>query len=222
MALLVQLSPFPGAGRRGWLRRLRPAACAFVLALTLSASAASVISTEYDIKAVFLLNFTRFVEWPTPVPPDKSLVIGVLGKDPFGDRLDEAVRGEKAANRSLEVRRIQRIEEAEDCDMIFICRSEKPVLGKILNWLNGRSILTVSDIPDFAETGGMVGLVTGAEKIQLHINLDASKKAPNLLISAKLLRLAEIVSTRKASQFVPHDGSEFLARKVSFRMTDES
>ncbi len=154
------------------------------------------VTDEYDIEAVFLLNFARFVEWPAPVQSDKPLVIGVIGKDPFGDRLDKVVRGENVNGRALVVKRIQRVSEAADCDLLFISKSEKAELGKILEQIKGRPVFTVSDIPEFAETGGMIGLVRDEDKIRLHINVGASKKAANFTISAKLLRLAQIVNTQ--------------------------
>lgn len=164
--------------------------------------AASAQSTEYDIKAVFLLNFTRFIEWPATegTTANQPIVIGVLGDDPFGYKLDQAVRGEKVNNRPLVVKRIARLNGSVDCAALFISQSEKHRVGEILNRLNGQPVLTVSDIPQFAEAGGMVGLVSEEGKIRLRINVEVAKAA-NLAISSKLLRPAQIVSTKKSSRF---------------------
>lgn len=183
-----------------------------MLAWVLTASAQPPAPGEYDIKAVFLFNFTHFVAWPATEGEagNKPLVIGVLGDDPFGLRLEEAVRGEKSGNRSIVVKRFQKVEEAVTCNALFIARSEKSQLMEILAHLKGRPVLTVSDIPEFAAAGGMVELVTVRGKIRLHINVDEST-AVRLSISAKLLRPAQIVSTRKTSQHLLNARPNLLA-----------
>lgn len=174
-----------------------------VLLFTLPAFGAPREGAEYEVKAVFLLNFTRFVEWPADGGnAGQPFVIAVIGEDPFGARLDEVLRGEKLGDRPLVVKRVATVEQAGSCGTLFISRSEKPRLEKILNQVAGRPVLTVSDIQDFAEAGGMVELVTEESKIRFHIKVDASKAA-NLAISAKLLRPAVIVKTRKTSQHSP-------------------
>jgi hypothetical protein len=153
---------------------------------------------EYQVKAVFLFNFTQFVEWPAEAfaDPTAPLVIGVLGEDPFGAFLDETVRGEKAKGRPLVVERYRRVQEIGNCQVLFISRSESDRLGEILASLAGKPILTVSDIEGFAPRGGVIRLVTVGGKIRLRINLD-SAKAAKLSISSKLLRPAEIVASGK-------------------------
>jgi hypothetical protein len=164
--------------------------------------AAPTATTEYDIKAVFLLNFTRFIEWPVSdgVADNQPIVIGVLGDDPFGQGLDQAVRGERVNNRPLVVKRMTRLDDPVNCAAVFISRSERHRVGEILERLKGKPVLTVSDIPQFAEAGGMVGLVSEGGKIRLRINVEVAKAA-NLAISSKLLRPAQIVSTKKSSRF---------------------
>lgn len=193
------------------LSALRCACLLVLLSSTPLTARAQKTPGEYDIKAVFLFNFTRFVEWPAAQgeDADKPLIIAVLGDDPFGVRLDEAVRGETAGGRELVLKRIHDLDEAGRCDALFIARSEKPQVHKILARLKGRPILTVSDIPDFAAMGGMVELVTDGGKIRLHINVDESKAA-QLTISSKLLRPAQIVSTRKTSRH-PHRARSLFA-----------
>lgn len=197
--------------------RLIKSARSLVLALALVTLAqAAQQPTEYDIKAVFLLNFTRFVEWPAPGKPAESqpLVIGVIGDDPFGRRLDEAIQGEKVQSRALTVKRITNADQARECAAVFISRSEKNRLREILERLEGLPILTVSDIPEFAEAGGMVGLVSDKGKIRLHINVEVAKES-KLSISSKLLRPAQIVSTRKTTQFNRRFDSGLLATQCS-------
>jgi hypothetical protein len=155
------------------------------------------VSTEYQIKAVFLYNFTQFTEWPAEAftQPDAPLIIGILGKDPFGRYLDETVAGEKISGHPLVVQRFNSIEDIKTCHILFINTPEKKVAPS-LESLSARSILTVSDINNFAKQGGMITFVTENNKTRIQINLEATKKA-NIALSAKLLKLAEIVSTGK-------------------------
>jgi hypothetical protein len=160
------------------------------------ASAAVAAPTEYQVKAVFLFNFSQFVDWPPQAFSDARapLVIGVLGADPFGADLDEVVRGETVNGRPLLVRRFRRVEEIKDCHILFIGGSERARLEQILQALQGRSILTVSDDEDFARRGGMIRFTTDKNRIRLGVNLEAAVTA-GLTISSKLLRPAEIVRT---------------------------
>jgi hypothetical protein len=153
---------------------------------------------EYQVKAVFLFNFAQFVEWPPDAFPDSAapLVIGVLGEDPFGSYLDEAVRGEIVQARPLAVRRYRRVQEITDCHILFIHRREVDDLDDILEALKGRGILTVSDADGFASRGGMIRFVTDRNRIRLRINLEAARDA-DLTLSSKLLRPATIVTTGK-------------------------
>jgi hypothetical protein len=148
---------------------------------------------EYQVKAVFLFNFTQFVEWPvTAFPaPDTPLVIGIVGDDPFGPFLEEAIRDEKAGEHPLQIRRFQTPEQA-DCHILFISRSETGRLQPLLDALAGKNILTVSDADNAARRGVMIRFANENNRIRLRINLDAAKRA-GLTISSKLLRSAEIV-----------------------------
>ena len=176
-------------------------ACLLVSALAWSAPPALSGTTpnqEYQVKAVFLFNFTQFVEWPAEAfaHPSAPLVIGVLGEDPFGAYLDETVRGETVNGRSLMVERYRRIQEIGNCQVLFVSRSESDRLDQILASLAGKPVLTVGDFEGFALRGGVIRLLTVGGKIRLRINLD-SAKAAKLTISSKLLRPAEIVGSGK-------------------------
>jgi hypothetical protein len=152
--------------------------------------------TEYEVKAAFLFNFSQFVDWPPAAFANGSspLVIGVLGRDPFGATLDEIVRGETVSGRPLAVRRYQSVEQVDACHILFIDRSQEPRLAAVLAALKGRSVLTVGDFQGFALRGGMIRFRTVANKIRLRVNLTAAQEA-KLTISSKLLRSAEIVES---------------------------
>ena len=179
------------------MRPLFFVAFGLVFADSLNVYGQSAPSREYQIKAVFLFNFTQFVNWPpTAFPEDTtSLVIGVLGDDPFGSYLDDIVRGEQVNSRRLTVKRYRRPEDARACQVLFISRSENKNLDKTLAELKGTEVLTVSDADAFAAQGGMIQLATEGGKIRLKINVEAAR-ASSLTISSKLLRSAEIVGGR--------------------------
>jgi hypothetical protein len=187
MALLAP--PARAAGRRLLVAGL--------MCLLLSAAPAQTASREYQIKAVFLFNFTQFVEWPAATFPDPQapLVIGVLGEDPFGSLLETAIRNEKAGEHPLEIRRFDNAAQA-DCHILFISRSESAQLEAVLGALAGKPILTVSDADQAARRGVMIRFINENNRIRLRINLDSAKHA-GLTISSKLLRSAEIVRTTR-------------------------
>jgi hypothetical protein len=169
--------------------------------LTLVVFAAAALATrayaapsEYQVKAVFLFNFAQFVDGPAESfpSPEAPFVIGVLGQDPFGPQLDDAVRGEQAQGRRIVIERYRNVAEIRNCNILFIGRSEAGHLGEILAALQGRSILTVSDADPAGPRGVMIRLVNENSRVRLRIDV-AAAKAGNLTISSKLLRPAEIV-----------------------------
>lgn len=153
-------------------------------------------SREYQIKAVFLYNFTRFINWPESAfsSPEAPFVICVLGADPFGKALDEVIAGETVEGRPLQVRRYQRAEQLQSCQILYVGRSELPHLDDIRQALGDEPVLTVSDAQEFTSRGGMIQLDTVDGKIGLTVNLDASRRA-GLTLSSKLLRAAQIVAS---------------------------
>jgi hypothetical protein len=175
----------------GVLRQLAVVAAAMLLAGSVYAA-----PSEYQLKAVFLFNFSRFVEWPPSAfsSPDAPFVIGVFGHDPFGNQLDEATRGETVNGRQLVVRRVSDAGEAANCQILFMHRSEEARMRDVLMALDHRSTLTVSDLDRAAQRGVMIALASEDNRIRLRVNVD-SARAAQLTISSKLLRSAEIVET---------------------------
>jgi hypothetical protein len=170
------------------------------LAAAIPVNGATEAPSEYQLKAVFVFNFSQFVEWPQQAfsPDDRQFVIGVLGADPFGSRLDEAVRGEIVNQRPLVIRRFHRVEEVHDCQILFIDRSQGAQLPQILSALDHRSVLTVSDLDQSSEKGVMIQFAKQNDRIRLRINVE-SARAAGLTISSKLLRPSEIVTTNGGS-----------------------
>ena len=173
-------------------RACRAGALAVLLLGALRLHAAAL--QEYQVKAVFLFNFTQFVDWPpaTFANASEPLAICILGDDPFGAYLDDAVRGEHVEERALIVRRLARVEETGNCQIVFINESETARLDAILQRVKPLRALTVSDARGFGDRGGMVGFVTEDNRVRLRINLDAVRAA-GLTISSKLLRVAEVI-----------------------------
>jgi hypothetical protein len=157
------------------------------------AEAAPPLSREYQIKAVFLFNFPEFVDWPPRAfaGPESPLVIGILGRDPFGAYLRNLVQGESVNHHPLAVVGCRTLAEAAGCQVLFISRSEAGRLAEVLRGLKGRSILTVSDADAFDAAGGMIRFATENNKTRLKINLEAAQAA-DLTLSSKLLRRADV------------------------------
>ena len=148
---------------------------------------------EYTVKAAYLYNFAKFVEWPPEVLGDRSvpLSICILGQDPFGDAID-AIKDKSVKGRKLVIRRYSGVEDLKVCHIIFISPSEKENLKGILEKIKDMHVLTVSDMEGFADRGGMINLNKVQKKIRLEINLDAAQHS-GLKMSSKLLKIAKII-----------------------------
>ena len=150
---------------------------------------------EYQVKAAFLYNFTKFTDWPDSAfaSADAPIIIGIVGVDPFGKTLDDLANGEIVRGHPLVIKRLHAGDDLRTCHVLFIGRVEKNQLPTLLQNLKASPVLTVSDSPDFADQGGMVNFVLVQEKVKLEINQVSAEQA-GLKISAKLLRLARIVN----------------------------
>ena len=150
--------------------------------------------SEYRVKAVYLYNFGKFVQWPrdTQASADHSFPICVVGRDPFGSTLSDIVAGESINNLRLVTREIERVENAADCRILFISSSEENRVINILDGLQAKPVLTVSDMPDFVNRGGMIQFVLDGDKVRFEVNLTAAQKA-HLTLSSQLLKVATSV-----------------------------
>ena len=154
------------------------------------AQSGSVSVQEYQVKAAFLYNFAKFVDWPPPAAgPKAPLVIVVFGRDPFGPVLANTVFGKTVNNRPLEVRRASRIEDLLPCHLVFISAKERRRVPAILKAVESAGVLTVSETDDFLDQGGAVRLVMEGRKVRFQINLEAARRN-GLTVSSKLLSLA--------------------------------
>lgn len=152
--------------------------------------------SEYQLKAVFLYNFAKFVEWPSESFPTTNapFTIGVLGQNPFGDTLDGTVRHKSLNGHPLVIQYFRSILEATNCQILFISNSERKRLPEILKAVSAGNVLTVSETDRFLQAGGMIRFFMDENKVRFDINDEAARNA-RLRISSKLLSVARRVET---------------------------
>jgi hypothetical protein len=150
---------------------------------------------DYDFKAAFVFNLTKFVQWPetTFAGARTPIVLGIVGDDPFGGTLSRIVEGQVVQGRPVTIRRYRFGDDLRRCQVLFISPSDRPRVPQILASLQGASILTVSDTEGFLNAGGMMRLVMEGSRVRFFVNLDAVAQA-KLQISARLLALARGVN----------------------------
>jgi hypothetical protein len=147
---------------------------------------------EYDIKAAFLYNFGKFLRWPASRNQNEFRIC-ILGQDPFGPVLDSLIAGETIDGKTVEVRRIAASADLMTCRIVFISQSEERRLKAILEAAGKSGALTVSEIPQFIQRGGMIGLVLADGKVRFEVNL-TPVDAAGLVLSSELLRVAKSVN----------------------------
>jgi hypothetical protein len=149
---------------------------------------------EYQVKAAFLYNFAKFVEWPPEAMPKANapLILGVVGEDPFGPVLEETLKGKTANGHPFVVRRFRREEDASGCQILFTSSSDQRYIRSLLAVLKGSSVLTVGETERFCRLGGIINFTLEENKVRFKINVDAAERA-RLNISSKLLRVANVV-----------------------------
>ena len=152
------------------------------------ASAADVPADEYQVKAAFLLNFVKFIEWPAGHRTNEPISICILGEDPFGATLDQLVSGEILKERRIVVRRLRQWQEP--CEVVFVSQWETGFL-RILSQVKG-GVLTVGESPAFLRHGGMINFVLEDRKVRFDVNLRAVEGA-SLRVSSRLLSVARSV-----------------------------
>ena len=163
-----------------------------VLTLAAGAPAQEEKPSDYQVKAAFLFNFGKFVEWPTNAfaGAQSPLVIGVLGDDPSHGDLERVLAGRSIGLRRVEIREVQSPSELSGCQIVFIT-SIVPSAGmrEALKNLDGASVLTVGETDGFCEAGGMINFVIENHQVHFDINNGAAV-AVKLKISSKLITLA--------------------------------
>ena len=176
---------------------LRTAMLAVLMCVAYSAmmAAQSGGPTEYQVKAVFLFNFIKFVEWPGTAFADTRapFVLGVLGDDPFDGSLSPIVDGQLVRGRGITIHKYRFGDDVRRCHVLYVSASEQARTAQILGGLQGASVLTVSDMPRFAEGGGLVQFYMEEDRVRFVVNAEAAARA-NLRMSAKLLAVAHVIN----------------------------
>ena len=168
------------------------------LALAGSAAGAPPRELEYAVKAAFLYQFARFVEWPQGSPSAAGPVrICVVGEDPFGDVLDLATQDKRAAGRPMQVRRFRGLEDLRPCSIVFVTGSDPSAASAVGQRLRGSASLIVGEAAGFAQSGGMIAFRVDGDVVRFEIN-ESAAALEGIRVSGRLLGLA--AGAQKAAQ----------------------
>jgi len=171
--------------------------------LRAATQAALPASVEHQIKASFVYTVTKFVDWPEAADPAKPLVFGVLGDEPFTAALQDAVAGKTVHGRTILVRRIQRTEELEGCDVLYVEGAQAGRWPEVSKALGASSILTLGETEGFVRSGGIIHLRLSEQMVRFEVNIDAARRA-GLSISSRILELGKVVKDRRGSRMESH------------------
>lgn len=178
--------------------RARIVSLAAVGLISLLAGIAHAELTPDEVKAAFLYNFSKFVQWPAASFDDSKapLVIGVLGSDGFGDLLTRFVTGKTVGGRGLVVRHGTSLERIGRCHLLFVSGTESPAIGESIDSSADESVLTVGEADDFISAGGMVQLGLVENRVRFAISRDRAERV-GIRISSKVLNLSRIMVAQR-------------------------
>jgi hypothetical protein len=156
--------------------------------------AGTATSPEHMIKAAYLLNFARLIEWPRDAfaNTDTPMTIGLLGSDPFGQALDLTVEGKKITNRPIAIKRLQWGQDLRQCQIVFLSSGDSHRITELAARLAGLPILIVGETTGLATRGATINFRVEDDRVRFDVNVDAAKRA-RLTISSQVLRVARIV-----------------------------
>ena len=191
-----QFAPAPAAGRwrrRSWLGAVWAGGFWLLLMPLLDRAADSPVALEYKVKAGYLFNFGKFVEWPAASLPASNsvLVIGVLDGSEAFPIIQELLQDKSVNGHPVQVRAVSAVSSETGCHILFVTRSAGRSPGELIVALGGSATLLVGETGGFAEKGGMIGFVREQESFRLTLNLEAAEKA-GLKVSSKLARVARV------------------------------
>jgi hypothetical protein len=185
---------------RGRTQRWRRIGAAFAVALGAASAVAAEALTEVQVKAAYVYNFVKYVEWPAGAfaTAQSPVVLCVAAGDGLRGAL-AAIDGKQAQGRALQLRRAVRPDEFRSCHVLFVPESEEREAGELLRRAGSLPVLTVGEHDGFAAAGGVIGFVVRDDRVQFEINPDAAARA-DLKVSSRLLQLATIVRDGRRSQ----------------------
>jgi hypothetical protein len=183
------------------LRKSQAAACICLLAVCLRGvcieaiganKAADPAVTEYQVKALYLYYFAKFVDWPQNTFEDKTspIIIGIIGDDAFGNLVEAIAKNKTAQEHPIAIRRLKWSSDLRSCHMLFISTFERKRLAQISAILHSRPILTITEMEDSLQDKGIMNLIIEGGKVQFEVDIAAAERA-QLRISSKLLRMAK-------------------------------
>ena len=159
--------------------------------------------SEYQVKAAYVYNFGKFVKWPADAAANRggAFTICVLGDDPFGTVLQSTLAGESIGGKLVAVKRVPLAQDAASCHILFLSTAQEAKLKEVLAALGQASVLTVSDIPEFSQRGGMIQFVLQGDRVRFEINR-ANAESDGLFLTSDLLKVAVVVRgpVRKGDQ----------------------
>jgi hypothetical protein len=160
---------------------------------------------EYEVKAAYLYHFGQFVTWPGETSPEEDgrFIIGILGVDPFGEKLDTRLKGRSIRDRVVEVQRYKTPKDVGPCHILFIASGDEEPESPVLEQFSRQGVLTVGDAPGFARRGGTIGFYLEADAVRFEIN-HVRAQSIGLKISSKLLGLARIVEDSESTESDNH------------------
>ena len=155
---------------------------------------------EAQVKAAFVYNFIKFVNWPADVVQRSgdSIVVAVIGDGSVADAAERLLAGKQVGDRRVVVRRSKADQPLTGVQAIFVTESDAKKVHRVLDGATGRPILSIGDANGFAESGGIIGLVIEDRKVRFEIDQDAADSA-GLKISSKLLALSRVVHSKAKS-----------------------
>lgn len=204
IARAASANSHPAAAARGQ----RPSALVLLAALLLPIAGAQqpgpaqqASFSQYDVEAVYLYNFAKFVRWPAATP-QKALDICIAGRKEYTDTLTKTVAGETIGGRALAVRTVLKPEDVAGCDILFLGATDKARFDSLLAAAAGKPVLTVSDTPGFLERGGMIQFEVIGNRVRFSVNLGPVTRS-GLSLSSELLKVAVSVSGQAAAGGAP-------------------
>jgi YfiR/HmsC-like len=157
--------------------------------------------SEYQIKAGFFFNFTRFVEWPETafVTATSPIIACVAGETPLTDLVINVAVGKVVNGRAVSIRRVKASDDLRRCNLLFISAAEERRTAEILAGLKKASTLTVGETPGFPQAGGMINFSIQENKVKLELNLDATNGA-GLKVNSKLIAVSRLISRNSVAE----------------------
>jgi hypothetical protein len=161
------------------------------LALSGSWDARGADADEYEVKAAYLYRFLPFVTWPEEarVAAGQPIVVGIVGEDPFGRRLEDALRGKDIEGHPIVLKHFRSFSDYQPSAVVFVGRSEQKQYAMILSRFEGQPVLVVGEGEEFCRAGGSIAFLMVGNKVRFAMSQDALRQA-GLQVSSKLMALA--------------------------------